>query len=190
MIDGLPEGWTSENGVVTASGTIAAYAARLQLVKGACREKGCSRRIEIDARHLCGRGLGRLSMQQIQDLYRCHRIDERCAIQWHAEPAQNPLRLGALVGKPNVRVRVRCRGNECKYFRVVRVEEMIAGLMKRKQGDEKTDVDALPKLMTSGCPICHKTNWAVEVLYVSTQTMGWRQMGERSFESATQLGGV
>lgn len=190
MQDGLPEGWTSDNGVVTPAGMVAAYAARAQLVKGTCREKGCFRRVEIDARHLCGRGLARLSMRQIQELYRCHRLDERCSLQWHNEPAGNPLRLGALVGKPNIRVRVRCQGGGCKYFRVVRVEEMIAGLVKRKQGDEKTEIDGLPKMMTSGCPLCRRTNWAVDVLYVNTQTAGWKQLGERTFDSTTRTGGI
>lgn len=190
MDDGLPQGWTSTSGIVEPAETVAAYAARRQAVKGACKIRGCYRRLALDPMQLCGKGFGRLTMTRVQRFFECNRPDEDCALDWHKEPAGIPLTLGAFIGKPNIRVRVRCRGNGCRFFRVWKVEEMIAGLIKRKQGDERTEIDKLPAMMTSGCSLCGKSNWAVEVLYVNPQTVGWKQLGERAFDSATQSGGI
>lgn len=178
--DELP-GWTTDGGVVEPAEAVGAYAERGQVVKGVCRAKGCTRRVELEPANLCGQGLGRLTMRQIEKLWRCQRI-EGCGLEFHKEKALNPLRLDHFVGKPNVRIRVRCRGNGCKFFRLWRVEEMIAGLRKRSQGDGRTEVEALGAMMTSGCPLCKKANWVAEVLWVNTDTMGWKALGERSFD--------
>jgi hypothetical protein len=37
-------------------------------------------------------------------------------------------------------------------------------------------------MMSSACPMCKKVNWTAEVLWIDTATMGWKSMGERSFE--------
>jgi hypothetical protein len=119
-------------------------------------------------------------MRQVQGLWRCQRLDG-CGLDFHNEPPLHPLRLDQFVGRPNVRVRLRCRGDRCKFFRVWRVEEMIAGLVKRRQGDDRTEIEALGKKMTAACPL-KRVNWTAEVLWVSTDTMGWKALGERSFE--------
>jgi len=179
--DGPPPGWVSHSGVVEPAETVAAYAARGQAVKGTCRSGGCNRRVELEPKALCGAGLALLNMRQVQGLWRCQRLDG-CGLDFHNEPPLHPLRLDQFVGRPNVRLRLRCSGNGCKFFRVWRVEEMIAGLVKRRQGDDRTEVGKLGAMMTTACPLCKRTNWTAEVLWVSTDTMGWKALGERSFE--------
>ena len=71
---------------------------------------------------------------------------------------------------------------QVERFRMWRVEEMIAGLEKRSRGGDRTEVEALGGMMSSACPICKKVNWTAEVLWIDTGTMGWKSMGERSFE--------
>lgn len=59
---------------------------------------------------------------------------------------------------------------------------MIAGLTRRRQGDDRTEIETLGKKMMTACPLCKRTNWTADVLWVSTDTMGWKALGERSFE--------
>jgi hypothetical protein len=179
--DDLP-GWTAENGLLSPSATVGGYAARGQSVKGACRAEGCSRRVELEPEHLCKLGYALLTMDKVQRLWRCHQL-EGCGLSFHKEPALRPLRLGLLVGRPHIRVRLRCRGNDCKFHRVWRVEEMISGLAKRRQGDDSTDIDSLGAKMTAPCPICKKTNWEADILCANTESAGWRAQGERMFET-------
>lgn len=181
--DRPPEGWVSHSGVIEPATTVADYAARGQAVSGSCRATGCNRRVQLDPEELCKQGLGRLDMEKVKRLWRCFRLDG-CALSFHNEPARTPLRLAQFQGKPNVRVRLRCQGQDCKFYRVWRVEEMIAGLAKRRQGDERTEVEALGSMMTSACPLCKRTNWKAEILWVSMDTMGWKKLGERSFDHA------
>jgi hypothetical protein len=150
-------------------------------MKGQCRSDGCYRKVELDPKELAKRGFGALSMRRVQGFCRCQRL-EGCGLEFHDGPADNPLRLMHFVGRPNIRVRVRCRGNGCKFFRMYKVEQMIAGLQKRRQGDERTEVAALGAMMTSPCSICKRSNWQAEVLYVNTDTMGWRANGEKTFD--------
>jgi hypothetical protein len=63
------------------------------------------------------------------------------------------------------------------------VEQVIAGLETRKKGGGRTEVTALGALMSGPCPACRTSNWVAEVLYVDTETMGWRALGEKSFDS-------
>lgn len=178
--DGLT-GWVSTSGVIEPDERVAGYAARGQSVKGVCRTAGCTRRIELEPKELCGKGLSLLTMRQVQQMWRCQRIDG-CGLDFHKEPPLYPLRLQPFVGMPNVRVRLRCRGTGCKFFRVWRVEEMIAALIKRGQGDGRTEVEALGAKMTSPCPACKKTNWTADVLWINTDTMGWKVRGEAAFD--------
>lgn len=180
MNDGLPPGWICSKGVVEPGERVADFAARAQPVKGVCRAWGCYRKVELEPQALCKVGLAALGMRQVQRLWMCQRLDG-CGLEFHNEPAALPLRLEQFVGRPNVRLRLFCRGGGCKFFRVYTVEQMIAGLETRKQGGGRTEVAALGGLMTGGCPTCRKTNWAAEVLYVATDTMGWKQLGGRAF---------
>lgn len=180
--DAPPLGWTSRSGIVEPSEDVAGYAARRQMVRGVCRAQGCRRRVELDPTELRKVGLGQLAMRTVQKLWLCQRLDG-CGLDFHSEPPLIPLRLEQFVGKPNVRLRLRCRGAGCKYFRVWRVEEMIAALQKRGQGDARSEVAKLSPMMKSPCPLCQRSNWTAEVLWVNTDTMGWRQLGERSFDT-------
>lgn len=182
MRDGLPSGWTSTNGIVGPGERVADFAARGQPVKGRCRSQGCYRKIDLDAQALCKLGLSTLQMRQVQKLWMCQRLDG-CGLDFFNEPAAIPLRLELFVGRPNIRLRLRCRGNGCKYFRLYQVEQVIAGLEARKKGGGRTEVTALGALMSGPCPTCKKPNWVAEVLYVNTETMGWRALGEKSFDS-------
>ncbi len=100
----------------------------------------------------------------------------------HHEPPLAPLMLGMFVGKPNVRVRVRCRRERCTFFRIWTVEEMIAGLAKRGHDGRRTEVERLGSMMTAPCTVCKRVNWGAEILWVNTDTVCWRALGERSFE--------
>lgn len=180
--DGPPEGWWSFQGVLTPRQEVASYGVRGQMAKGVCRQKGCSRRVELEPRELCGKGLGLLLMKQVQELYRCSRVDG-CGLQFHDEPFRPPLRLDQLVGRPNVRVRLRCDAGKCRFFRIWRVEEMIASLKERGKGGGSTDVEGLGKMMTTPCPLCKKVNWRADILWQNTDNEGWRRGGEIVFEA-------
>ena len=179
--DRPPKGWTVSNGVVSPGHRVADFAAREQLVKGVCRVKGCSRRVELEPNTLCAQGLGLLAMAAIERMWRCQRL-EGCGLEFHETPADLPLRLSQFVGRPNVRLRLRCREPGCRFHRLWRVEAMIAALGKRKQGGHATEVAALGAMMTTPCPVCKKAAWLAEVLWVDTATMGWKVKGERSFD--------
>ena len=179
--DGPPDGWTVSNGVVAPGHRVADFAARKQPVKGVCRAKGCSRRVELEPRELCGAGLGLLAMTTIENTLRCQRLDG-CSLYFQAAAPALPLRLSQFVGRPNVRLRLKCRETPCKFFRLCRVEEMVAGLQKRGLGGAGTDVEALGAMMTTPCPRCKKASWTAEVLWMDTSTMGWKATGERSFD--------
>jgi len=179
--NGPPPGWVASGGVLTPSEDVAGYAARGQVVQGVCRGDGCTRRVKLEPRALCVAGLDRLTMSQVQKLWSCNRVDG-CRLEFHKEPPLAPLTLGMFVGKPNVRVRVRCRRERCTFFRIWTVEEMIAGLAKRGHDGRRTEVERLGSMMTAPCTVCKRVNWAAEILWVNTDTMGWRALGERSFE--------
>lgn len=187
--NGLPQGWTTWNGVLEPANQVAAYAARGQIIRGRCETKECNRKIRIEPKDLCGKGQGLLQMKQVEQLHRCQRL-EGCSLGFFADPATPPLHLDWLTGRPNVRIRLKCRGHGCKYVRVWVVEQMIAGLKKAGKGGGGTDVHALGKLMTQPCPVCKKVNWAADVLWASTETIGWRQNGEKCFAGMEAGGDV
>lgn len=56
--EGLPKGWTVCGGVVSPGACVADYAARGQTVRGICPGSGCSRRLDVEPKALCGMGLG------------------------------------------------------------------------------------------------------------------------------------
>ena len=176
-----PSGWVSLDGVLRPGQRVADFLARAQRVIGMCRDENCTRRLVLDPMELQRRGLEQLSMSEVTRLHRCLRIGG-CAISFHNDPPDRPLRLGHLRGKPFVRVRLRCRGNGCRYYRVWRAEEMIAGLAKRGGGDDATEIFSLGAKMTSPCPLCKKANWSVAVLWINTDTIGWKAQGERGFD--------
>jgi len=178
--DGPPAGWVSITGVLAPGVSVAAYAARQQPVKAVCRTKGCYRRLDLDPTELCGERLGPFPMEKIKRLYECRRWNG-CGLDFHDEPAQRKLRLEEFTGRPNVRLRLRCRSGSCKFFRVWLVEEMIEALRKRKAGSGATEIEGLGKMMTTACPLCKKVNWLAEILWANMNTVGWKQLGERSF---------
>jgi hypothetical protein len=169
------------NGLVEPGSLVRDFAARGQTVKATCRAKGCNRRVELDPEVLCSEGLGALRMDRIRLLWRCARF-EGCELNFYNEPPAIRLLLGSFTGIPHVRIRLRCRGQGCKFARVYLVEAMIKGLVDRKQGDGRTEIAELPSKMTGGCALCGKNNWAVDVLWADTETMGWRTLGAASFD--------
>lgn len=181
MNTGLPPGWVAIDGTVQPSEVVAGYAARHQVVKGKCTRSGCNRRVELEANALCRDGLGAIPMQQIKAWWRCQRAGG-CALTFHNEPPAFPLRLEHFTGLPHVRVRLSCRGDRCTYTRVYPPEVMIKGLVGRGQGDERTEIAKLGAKMTSACPLCKKSNWAADVLWANTETVGWKAQGSAYFE--------
>jgi hypothetical protein len=137
--------------------------------------------VDLEPKALSAIGLGLLSMTVVSRMWQCQRPDG-CRLDYHDTTPEVPLRLSHFVRRPNVRVRLRCRGQGCTFCRVWRVEEMIAGLKKRGQGGEATEIAALGKMMSGPCPLCKKADWTGEVLWVDTATMGWKVNGERSFD--------
>ena len=59
---------------------------------------------------------------------------------------------------------------------------MIAGLVKRGEEGGQTGADELGAKMRSACPKCKRVAWTAEVMWVNTDTMGWKALGERPFE--------
>jgi hypothetical protein len=175
------------SGVLEPAEQVAAYAARGQMIRGSCATKECNRKVRLDPKDLCGHGQGSLHMRQVEKLHYCHRLDG-CALNFYADPKTPPLRLDWLTGRAHVRVRLRCRGNGCKYARVWVVEQMIAGLKKAGKGGGDTDVHELGRLMTAACPVCKKANWTADILWANTETLGWRQNGEKYF-AGMEVGG-
>jgi hypothetical protein len=188
-LDGPPDGWTAIHGILEPAGYVAAYAARGQVMKGRCQTKRCNRRVDLDPRELCGEHMGALRMQQVLRTYECNRLDG-CTLRFHTEPKDAPLPLDGLRGKAHVRLRLRCGAHKCSFFRVWLVEEMIEGLKKAKKGGGATSVHELRKLMTSPCKLCGKVDWYADVLWADTSTMGWKQLGERTFDAVKVIGGV
>jgi hypothetical protein len=178
--DGPPPGWVALMGTVEAGSRVCDYAARGQTVKGACRTKGCYRRVEMDPEALVREGQGTLAMRKLQPSWKCHRL-EGCEMQFVEEPPTQPLRLGHFTGLPHVRVRLTCRGEGCKFARVYPAAALIKGLKARRQGDERTEIGLLPDKMTAGCPRCKVKYWAADVLWMDTSTVGWRSQGEANF---------
>jgi hypothetical protein len=181
--DRPPKGWTLSNGVVSPGDRVADFAARDQRVDGVCRARGCWRRVQLDPKVLSGAGLALLAMAAVERTWRCQRL-EGCSLDFRAAPAELPLRLSHFVGRSNVRLRLRCRQPGCAVVRLWRVEAMIAGLEKRRQGGPSTRVADLGGMMTTPCPACKKANWLAEVLWIDTATMGWKVNGERAFDDA------
>lgn len=181
MASGLPPGWTALSGVVEPAERVADYAARGQVVKGNCRAHGCNRHVTIEPKAMCGAGLGTLPMHKIQTTWRCQRLDG-CELNFFKEKPDYPLRLEHVAGLPNIRVKVACGGNGCKYSRVFLVEEVIAGLVKRRQGDGGMEIDKLAPLMKNPCPLCKKANWGVSLLWSSPDSAGWRALGPKVFD--------
>lgn len=185
--DGPPAGWTAWNGVLEPASQVAAYAARGQVLKGSCQTKECNRRIRLDPKDLCGKGQGLLKMKQVEQLHRCHRLDG-CSLDFYADPKTPPLHLDWVTGRANVRVRLKCRGNGCKFARAWVVETMIESLKKTGKGHGGTDVHELGKVMTQPCPVCKKVNWTADILWADTGTLGWRQGGAEKYFAAMEVG--
>jgi hypothetical protein len=185
--DGPPKGWTVMDSVLCPGDRVTDFAARAQSVMGVCRAKGCSRKVELEPKNLCGLGAGLLGMTAIKKTWRCQRLDG-CGLDFHDDVPAVSLRLSTFIGRPNVRLRIRCRERGCKFFRVWRVEQMIAGLKNRGQGGGSTEIEKLGPMMTSPCPVCKKASWTAEVLWIDTSTMGWKAKGERSFDRFSPAG--
>ncbi len=179
--DDPPAGWTASDNVLRPGSRVCDFAARGQTLIGVCSAQDCRRRTTLAPDALLRIGAPGLDMARVKRLWACQRLDG-CSMSWHNEPPTNPLRLGHCRGKPYVRLKVRCRGNGCRYYRVYRAEEMIEGLRKRGVGDADAEIFTLGARMTSGCPLCKKANWTVDVLWLNTDTTGWKQIGERWFD--------
>ncbi len=172
-----PEGWVSHDGVLRAGVRVQDFVARAQRIVGTCRHDGCSRRLVLQPQELQRQGLGQLNIGDVKRLHMCQRIGG-CSLSFHHDPPERPLRLAHCLGKPFVRIRVACRGTGCRFHRVWKVEEMIAGLVKRGQGDHATEIYGLGARMTSPCPLCKRANWRVDVIWANTDQMGWKARGE------------
>jgi hypothetical protein len=179
--EGLPKGWTVRGGVVSPGDRVAEYAAREQSVQGVCRGRGCSRRLDLEPKALSAIGLGLLSMTAVKKMWQCQRPDG-CRLDYRDTASESPLRLGQFAGRPNVRLRLRCVNPGCRFCRLCRIEDMIAGLRKRGQGGEATEVDKIGAMMSAPCPTCKRAGWTAEVLWVDTASMGWKANGETAFE--------
>ncbi len=180
MTDAPPKGWVSLDGVLKPGAAVGDYAARAQRVIGTCQAEGCKRRLVIDADDLVRAGFERVRMSEVQRLARCARLGG-CGLSYHDEEPARRLRLEHCQGRAHVRLRLRCDGNGCRFYRVWTVEEIVQGLARRGAGDERTPVDELHAKLTGQCPVCKKSNWRADVLWLNTDTTGWKQRGEEWF---------
>lgn len=179
--DGPPAGWNAIDGALRPGVRVADYAARDQPTFGSCTSYGCKRSVKLDPKDMCGEGMGRLSMAAVQNLHRCNRMTG-CGLSFRdGDMADEPC-LSQFEGRPFVRVRLKCEADRCKFYRVWRVEEMIAGLIKRGKGNGFTRIGQLARLMTEPCPVCKKVRWGSDILWANTTTAGWRAAGEKLFD--------
>lgn len=169
-------------GSIQPGETIADHALRGQTLKAICRAEGCYRRLTLDPAHLRRCGLGALTARKVQALFHCHRLDRSCGLDWLLERPAFPLALAPFVGLQHVRVRLACRTDRCSSQKLFRVEEVVAGLKARSQGDEQTAVDLIGAMMTTPCPTCAKAAWTAGLICADRNSLGWRSRGEGVFD--------
>ena len=176
-----PPGYVAFCGTIQPGSQVRDYAARGQVIKGYCRMKRCNRRVELDPQTLCNEGMALLDMSKLKPLWACSRVDG-CALTWENEPPRVKLVLQQFIGVKEARIRLTCRTHQCEHARVFRAEAIIKGLLERKTGNDLTQVSELPSKTTAVCRRCGKADWAVDVLWADTATVGWRQDGEKIFK--------
>lgn len=170
-------------GTIQPGETITDHALRGQALKAICRAEGCYRRLNLDPVHLRRCGLGALTARKVQALFHCHRIDRSCGLDWLLERPAFPLALAPFMGLQHVRLRLACGTDRCPSQKVFRVEEVVAGLKARGQGDEGTTVDLVGSMMTTACPTCGKAAWSASLICADRNSLGWHQRGERVFDN-------
>lgn len=175
-------GYVQFCGSIQPGETITDHALRGQVLKAICRADGCFRRLTLDPDHLRRCGLGAISARKIQALFSCHRIDRSCGLNWLLERPARPLTLAPFLGQVHVRVRLACSTHQCASRKVFKVEEIVAGLRAKGQGDERAAVDAIGPLMTTPCATCGKVAWGASLVYADVNSLGWHQRGEGVFD--------
>ena len=168
---GMPLGWRAVDGLLQPDPTIAGHLARGQEVKGVCHQRDCRRRCDLDLGRLEARGFGSLPVAAAQGLMRCHSL-AGCALEFHVEP-KSTLRLGDLLGRSHVRVRIKCGG--CGFFRVAPPEAVIA---KLTVGDTRGGAVAIGEIagtIRGPCRRCGKSAWVVDVLWPDPNSEGARR---------------
>lgn len=175
-----PDGWVAMDDTLVPAKTIAGYAARGEELQGGCQAHGCRRRCWIDPHARYEVRLRDLPLATLQNLFRCNRLDG-CGFAFTAPRSDQSVRLADLYGRPNVRIRIRCRS--CGWTRSPRPEEVAGVLARSKTGGAHTRVHAAPAAMAAKpCPACKKADWSAEVVWLRTDTAIWRAKGESLFD--------
>ena len=124
-----PDGWVAMDDTLVPAKTIAGYAARGEELQGGCQAHGCRRRCWIDPHARYEVQLRNLPLATLQNLFRCNRLDG-CGFAFTGPRQDQSVRLADLYGRPNVRIRIRCRS--CGWTRSPRPEE-VAGVLSRSR---------------------------------------------------------
>lgn len=149
------------DGQLEPDASVAGYDARGREVLGVCHLRDCRRRCHIDFALLAERGLGRLHVEQVKRLFRCHRLDG-CALDFQ-EKGGGELVLSALTRKVHVALRVTCGG--CGKATVSPAEAVIARLKAEGLGGGGLPVSSLAGLIRGNCGTCGEKRWRVDVLW-------------------------
>ncbi len=167
----LPAGWVAQDGLLTPDVSISGYLARGQEVKGVCDQRDCRRRCQIDLPRLAARGFGALPLTTVQGFLRCHSL-AGCGLDFHEDPKAG-LPLRALLGRSHVKIRIKCAG--CGFFRVTRVEGLIAKLSATRPMADSLMTSEVPSQITGPCKTCKKSAWRVDVLWPALNSEGQRR---------------
>lgn len=171
-----PRGWMIDRGRLEEVQTIAGYAARRCEVHGRCYRRDCRRSCHLDMAELITRGMGELTVRQVQATMRCSRLDG-CALEFSERPARR-VTLADLKGREYVGVEVRCGGCGRQY--VTSIEGFILHLARGGLGDENADVRRLGEILRNPCGSCSNRIWRVEILWyvpgpADSRLPSWKQ---------------
>ncbi len=178
-----PLGYQAASGVLEPSDTVGGFLARHDTVRGQCQSQDCKRTCHINLPLLAARGLAAMQISVIKQLWRCHALGD-CSLDFRVESGPG-LPLEALLGRPHVSIRWKCRG--CKFFRTSLPDRVIASLEAKKLGGGGTPIRDLGKLIKGPCQACGKSNWDIDVLWPNTESVGYRIDEQRRQEERAAL---
>jgi hypothetical protein len=179
-----PAGWDVFCDELSPGQRVVDYRARRSPpLVGRCSGSNCRRTVTLDPAELCKRGLGALSMAEVQRLHACHRIG---GCRLHFDQGNPPLAipLATLAGRPHVRLQIYC--GVCQGFRLARPAAVARQLAAGGKGGPETLVNQLAAQVKGDCPRCGRKAWALRVLWKDTESVGWWNRGERVFDEMPQ----
>lgn len=177
--DDPPPGWVARNNTLEPAFTVPGYRARGEELKGGCRAYGCRRSAWLDPHARLEALLEPAGIPALEKSYRCNRLDG-CGFEFvRPQPGQS-VRLDQLVGRINVRIRVRC--DACRWFRLRAPRDLIASLTRGRVTGARLRITEIGAAIPGTCPACKATAWSAHVIWLRTDTAIWKAKGERMFD--------